>query len=293
MQAPKFHIERIFTRLEALATLIRRPPCGLVDEVLTSSNFGEYADAIMQNFARHKPHYRDSLIGLVSPFYGTLITEEKAHDLAWRISAGFESIGQGLVVHPVFCPSGPRWVPLHIDSAVRTTPGRNGRPRMAVTFRVLGGNFPGLTFSHNLGYRYLVKVLATEIGFERFVPVQSHELVQCLLLAELEVTPDCKPQLLNVKANQAIKRRNKFLIARRAAPCARGHSWGCHHCSIGYLYLNAEKAGCNLAAHPYNYESRHCPQCNNPEAFFDPGNERKVCVACAKSNMTRSKEMTR
>lgn len=222
----------------------------------------------------------DALWGTLEPYVGRELTDVRWKRLLWRIAGNLTRLKQGRVLLPYRQQKVAEWVPMQV-LAHKRVPARYGKPAAKFQFCCLAGTPAGVKLYQTWSFAFC-RMLAQRLGFSKWAdgkyPYRHYAELNTLRLYGL-FTPDLcvkDPNFREIRVPAGLLSWNKKIIAMRARvdfACPEDFDHPCHSCHIG-----ADK--CPAATHPHTYQFKKCPSCSEPEAPFEVGPGRRVCVNC-------------
>ena len=165
-------------------------------------------------------------------------------------------------------------MPLEV-SEMRFDAARQQRAYVKMTAMILTGSLAGRMLTQSMPAKATSIFFANNLGWAKFGPRPVHsELVQMKFMGLVVEDGRKGLQVDEYKCTAGQLKLNKQLREERAEPCLYGHRFQCKTCPIGY-------SKCQRGTHRYTWVPRHCQQCQDDRAIFDPAEPNmKVCLSC-------------
>lgn len=240
----------------------------------------------MRNCGIAKPDYetfRESVLYLA----GEKLREPMVDVLAQRLAGNVLRLRHHIPVKPWTSQKHPEWVPVQAIAVQRVPDDRQG-VSARLTLKILAGT-PCPAVVRVKWSLKRCRVIAREIGFRQYgvrkddpppfpytVPEELTSMRWEMLVDPDQSDPD--PFLTEIRYKPALQTWNKAQLKRRMRigfDCMAGHplSFPCSQCVIGYLT-------CPAGTHRNNWRIRSCPECDEPEAFWDMDLCKSSCIRC-------------
>lgn len=261
---------------------------GLLGEALTDDAVVEYTDGLWRVLAPGEP-VTMAVRQMMAAYVGRTLDWQVRRSIFWRLAAAFDRLLDNEKVDTQFTQTAPYWTGLRVLDAWYSRPSREGKSMVDVSMFVYGGPFAGLDFTQRVPWRWLMRVLAWDVGFTRFKRVHIGELVQARLIGLLDTSEVGRPKLAEYRGKAGIKAFNRGL--RKDRQFCRlglaGHE--CWSCWMGYAYEPGVMDPCMKAAHSRRWVQRPCKACGH-DGWFDPGYDTFTCLRCvARDNDLRQR----